>query len=138
MTRSALAPSVGTEREVRDIMTSGVVSIPTDASMRRVHETMVAHGVHAVLVIDRDSGLPVGWVTARGLLRWAGHVSRAHTAKQAINEPIHIISPSASVGDAIAMLLEADVSHLLVGRRNSAVPEGVVADIDIVRHDVRA
>ncbi|MEA2444867.1 MAG: hypothetical protein QOJ12_2159 [Thermoleophilales bacterium] len=132
-TRSMSTPPVSLDAEVRDIMTPGVVSIPSDASMRRVHETMLAHGLHAVLVVDRETGQPIGWVTARGLLRWAGRVGTVRTAKQAISEPVHTVSPSAPVRDAVAMLLSAEVSHLLVG--GAAMPEGVVADIDIVRID---
>jgi CBS domain-containing protein len=88
-----------------------------------------------VLVVDRQTGQPVGWVTARGLLRWAGRVGAVRTAKQAICEPAHTVSPSAPISDAIALLLSAEVSHLLVGRGGAAMPEGVVADIDVVRID---
>ena len=133
--RSMLTPRVPLDAEVRDIMTPGVVSIPSDASMRRVHETMLAHALHAVLVVDRETGQPIGWVTARGLLRWAGHVGTVHTAKQAICEAVHAVSPSAPTSDAIDMLLSAEVSHLVVGRGGAAMPEGVVADIDVVRID---
>jgi CBS domain-containing protein len=136
-TAAPFPSSITLEHEVRDVMTPGVVSIPADAPIRRVHETMLAHGTHAVLVVDRETGGPVGWVTARGLLRWAACVGTVTTAKQAISEPARTISPRASVREALAMLLDEDVSHLLVAHPRSRMPEGVVAEIDIVRIDGR-
>jgi hypothetical protein len=70
-------------------------------------------------------------------LRWAGRVGSVRTAKQAICEPVKTIGPSATIREALAMLLDEDVSHLLVAHRKSSMPEGVVADIDIVRLDGR-
>jgi CBS domain-containing protein len=121
------------ESEVREVMTHGVVSIPGDASLSDAHEALVAHHVHALLVTDRDTGAPLGWITARGLLLSAADRGGAHTAKQAINEPVHRISPSATLAKAVDVLLEKNASHLLVAPRESAMPEGVVSELDLVR-----
>jgi CBS domain-containing protein len=139
MTRAdyVFPPSRTLEGEVRDIMTPGVVSLPEDAGLRRVHEAMVKHNVHAVLVVERKTGHPLGWVTARGLLPWAGKVGAVRTARQAISEPIETISPSARINRAVELMIETGVSHLLVANRPTAMPEGVVSDMDVVRLDGR-
>jgi signal-transduction protein with cAMP-binding, CBS, and nucleotidyltransferase domain len=54
------------------------------------------------------------------------------TAREAISEPVVTVSPSAGIRDALVALLDENVSHVLVAHR-AAMPEGVVADIDIVR-----
>ena len=56
---------------VREIMAPGVLTISEDASPQQVHRTLAGHGVHSVLVVGRQEGRPLGWVTARGLLGWA-------------------------------------------------------------------
>ena len=119
--------------EVREIMRPGVISIPADASIRQAYGAIAAHEVHAVLVVDRKSGAPRGWVTASGLLQWALRGSHNHTAAQAICEPVHTVSPSAPVREAAELLLKPGVSHVLVAHRGDSVPEGVISDTDVVR-----
>jgi CBS domain-containing protein len=121
------------DREVRDVMTPGVVSIPSDASIGHVYGAIAAHEVHAVLVVDRKSSVPLGWVTAGGLLHWALRGAHNHTAGQAVCEPVHTVSPSATVREAAEILLRPGVSHVLVTHRGDSAPEGVVSDVDVVR-----
>ena len=121
------------ESEVRDVMTPGVVSIPESATLQHAHEAMVAHDVHALLVTEKSTGLPVGWITARGLLSWATSRTGSHTARQAVTEPVQRISPSATVRKAVELMLDADVSHVLVAARADAMPEGVLSEADVVR-----
>ena len=118
-------------REVREVMTPGVVSVPGDASLRQVYGALAAHGVHAVLVDDRKTGAPLGWISAQGLLHWAMKAGHQQTAHQAICEPIHTVSPSARVGEAVELLLQPGVSHVLVAHAGSATGEGVVSALDI-------
>jgi len=119
-------------REVREVMTPGVVSVPADASVKQVHAALVAHRVHAVLVVDRKSGAPVGWINAAGALR-ASLEGSAHTAGQAVCEPVHAISPSATCREAVQLLLEPGVTHLLVAHEHSGLGEGVLSDLDVLR-----
>jgi CBS domain-containing protein len=117
--------------EVREVMTPGVVSIPGDASLTQVYRALAAHRVHAVLVVDRKTGAALGWVTAAGLLRWGIEGSHQHTASQAVCEPVHTISPSATVRDAVTMLMKPGVSHVLVAHYGATSGEGVVSDLDV-------
>lgn len=119
------------ETPVREFMTPGVLTIAEDASLRHVYRAMVAHSVHAVLIVGRNEGRPLGWVTARALLAWVGRDQGLSSARDAITERAITIEPSASARDALNALCQGGTSHLIVGRPG-ATPEGVVSDLDLV------
>jgi CBS domain-containing protein len=120
------------ETPVRDFMTPGVLTIAEDASLRHVYRAMVAHSVHAVLVVGRSEGHPLGWVTARGLLGWIGGDQTLACARDAITERAVSIRAGATAKDAVKRLSQAGTSHLLVSGRSDATPEGVVSELDVV------
>jgi CBS domain-containing protein len=120
------------ETQVRDFMTPGVLTIAEDASLTHVYHAMVAHSVHAVLVVGRTEGKPLGWVTARGLLGWAGGDRGLASARDAITERPLTIEPSATAREALTALSQPGTSHLLVCRHEGVTPEGVVAALDLV------
>ena len=116
---------------VRAFMRPGVVSVGEDASLHQVQRAMVAHGVHAVLITA--AGGPIGWVTATGLLPWLEREPALYPARSAVSEKVAYIPPGASARDALHMLSEPDVGHLLVSPRTATSPQGVVSEIDLVR-----
>jgi CBS domain-containing protein len=120
------------EREVRELMTPGVVTIVEDATLGQVYRALRAHRVHALLVVGRQGGRPLGWVTARGLLAWLDRDETVACARDAVTEPAASIEPSASVREALVELLQPGATHLLVQRSPDVMPEGVIADIDLV------
>ncbi|MDX6650981.1 MAG: hypothetical protein QOJ97_2932 [Solirubrobacteraceae bacterium] len=118
--------------EVRDAMTPGVVSITETASIHQAHRALVAHGVHSILVMGRNDGKPLGWVTARGLL---GRVTKRDdicSVGEAITHPPASIQPSATVREAVIALQQPGISQLLVATRPDVLPEGVLSDLDVV------
>src|SRR4051794_35235208 len=82
-----LGAPVPMTREVREVMTPGVVTIVEDASVKQARRAIHAHRVHAVLVLGRERGRPLGWVTARGLLSWVDREESLAHARDAITEP---------------------------------------------------
>jgi CBS domain-containing protein len=127
-----LGAPVPLAREVREVMTPGAVTIVEDASVKQARRAMRAHAVHAVLVVGRDQGRPLGWVTARGLLSWVDRDESLAHARDAITEPPTPIEPSASVHEAIRKILQPGVTHLLVQRHPDRPPEGVVGERDLL------
>ena len=119
------------DREARDLMTPGVVTIAADASLDQVTKALQAHHVHAILVVSADDGMPLGWVTARGLLSWLSRDRAMATAKDAICEPVTPIEPSSDARAVLAALSLPNTTRLLVQRRPDAVPEGVITDYDL-------
>jgi CBS domain-containing protein len=120
------------ETPVREFMTPGVLTIAEDASLAQVYRAMVAHSVHAILVVGRTEGRPLGWVTTRGLLAWVGRERGLASASDAITERPFKIDPSSTAREAITALSQPGTSHLLVCRHEDASPEGVVSELDLV------
>ena len=117
---------------VSEIMTPGVVSLPEHVSLAEVCRALVRHHVHAVLIVDR-AGAARGFVTARGLLDRRASDLDIVPASRAVDEPVVEIDPSASPDEAAELLIERDVSHLLVVRGLGHPPEGVVTALDVLR-----
>jgi CBS domain-containing protein len=120
------------DAEVRDVMTPGVVTISENASLRRVYRALVAHGVHAVLVVGHSTGKPLGWVTARGLLSWLTREDTMASVRDAITHEPASIQPGATVREALTALEQPGVSQLIVAERPEVTPEGVVSDLDVI------
>ena len=119
------------EREVRDFMTPGCVTISDDVTVEQAAEALAVHRVHAVLVVGAANGTPLGWVTARGLLGWLGRDCSLHSARDAITEHVTAIEPQASVRAAVYALSLGGTTRLLVRRRPHSLPEGVITDFDL-------
>lgn len=113
-----------------DLMTPGVVAIPASASLRRVFDAIRVHRVHAVLV--HDDGAPLGWATCRALLRSATADLALHVARDAIDEPVVMLSPNAAAHEAIDRMVADGVGRVAVGHDPRELPEGVISDLDLV------
>ncbi|MEA2177125.1 MAG: hypothetical protein QOG77_422 [Solirubrobacteraceae bacterium] len=131
--RRGTTPGDRLDTPVRDIMRPGVIVLSDDASVLQAQRSLIAHGVHAVLVLERFSGRPVGWVTSRGLLHWCDRDASLTSARSAVTEPAVAIEPSASAQEALDTLDREGATRLLVSRQSDGLPEGVVADMDLLR-----
>jgi CBS domain-containing protein len=118
------------ELDVRDVMTRGVVAIADDATLDEAVDAMAAHRIHAVLVVRKRTGTPLGWITTRGLLGMLGADGQTPVTA-AISEEPKAIEPTASLRAAIYALSFLGVTRLLVRPRDAAEPEGVVTDYDL-------
>jgi CBS domain-containing protein len=121
------------EAPVASIMRHGVVSIAEDATLAGVAQAMGDHKVHAILVEERTTGRPLGWVKAETLLTWMNMSSSWAHAHEAITEPVVTIAPTATVRDAMASLSRHGTSRLLVCSEGGRAGEGVVTPLDVVR-----
>jgi len=132
--RSDARTSTGDHLEVpvAQIMTPGVLTIVEDASLRHALRAMYAHRVHAILVVGRTTGRPVGWITERSLLAWVGRDDSMALARSAVTEPPEVIAPHATAREALSALSRPGVTHLLVATGPTAAPEGVVSAFDLV------
>lgn len=130
--RGAGASAHPLEREARELMTPGVVTIVEDATLAQVYRALQAHGVHALLVVGRHGGRPLGWVTARGQLAWLDKDASLACARDAVTESPTAIEPGASGREALTALSQPGITHLLVQRSPDTLPEGVISDVDLV------
>ena len=120
------------DRTAEDVMTPGVVTISESASLRRTYRSLVAHRVHAVLVVGRTTGKPLGWVTARGLLNWVVRDDTVACARDAITHEPASIQPGEPIRHALTALEQPGISQLIVAERPDVAPEGVLSDLDVI------
>ena len=76
--------------------------------------------------------MPLGWVTTRGLLAWIDRDHALAVARDAITEPAVTIEPGATVREAVAKIARERVGRLLVSHTPEAMPEGVIAEFDLL------
>src|SRR5215210_8246400 len=107
---------------VRDLMRPGVIVLSEHASVAQAQRAMLAHGVHAVLVLEDGTGRPAGWVTSRGLLGWAARDVALACAREAVTEPPVAIEPSASAREALEAIDRTGAARLLVVRDGDGLP----------------
>jgi CBS domain-containing protein len=134
MTTTASSPTTQGvfDLPVRRVMRHGVVAVPDHASLDSVRHAMADHHVHAVLIENRTSGEPLGWVTAAMLLTWMNLEHGPTHAHQAMTERVVTVAPDAPVREAVAALSRPEVSHVLVRDAGDRVAQGVVTPLDIV------
>ena len=118
-------------QRVADVMSPGCVSVPADAPVATAVAALGAHDVHAVLVVDPKTCAPLGWITARGIVRGAAEGMQKGLAEGLIDEQVTAIDRNRSAKVARFALSLDGVSRLLVRSAGAAAPEGVVTERDI-------
>ncbi len=122
---------------VRDLMHPGLITCPPHTRLGEVAALLHRHHVHALIVADRD-GPPLGIITDFDLLagEWLSadpeslNVMRRLTAADLMSSPIESVEASLPVTSAVSILLEKEVSRLLVTENGQAV--GVISVSDFV------
>jgi len=124
---------------VVDAMHPGLVTCSPDASLRTVARMMATYRVHAVLVSAHGGerlpdGSPWGVVSDADLLRATDGVDLDEQAAGTIAAtPLVTVSSSDELGLATRLMVEHDVSHLLVLDPASGRPIGVLSTLDVAR-----
>ena len=120
-------------------MHPGLISCSLDTPLRGVARMMATYRVHAILVTAHgEEELPGGglWgiISDADLLRAAeeGNLD-AQTARTVAVTPVLTVASSDELGQAARLMLEHDVSHLVVIESHSGRPFGVISRLDIAR-----
>lgn len=111
--------------QIKDIMTTDVVSVPADSSIEDAARLMVSHGVSGLPVMDNDSHL-VGLVTEYDLISKQGNVVRDVMTRGIISS-----SPEADVEQVAAILANRRIRRVPVMDGNHLV--GIVSRSDFIR-----
>ena len=120
------------QHTVESAMTPVVVTVAEDATLHHVRHALSGHDVDALLVVGRINGMPLGWITATGLLAQLDAPPFTTRAVDLISEASNVIRPTDSWHHAAAMLSGAGVTHLLVARGDRSFA-GVVTARDLLR-----
>jgi CBS domain-containing protein len=122
---------------VRDLMHPGVLTCKPDAALGQVAVLLAQHHVHALIVADRD-GRPLGIISDFDLLagEWLSTdtesltTMKKLTASDLMSHPIDSVEASVSLADAVQVLIEKDISRLLV--TDNGKPVGIISLSDFV------
>ena len=107
-----------------DTMHPGVISCPPDTPLRTVARMMATYRVHAIIVMAHGEELPDGSM-------W-GVVSDADLVRVAQDANLDV-ETAGSVAATPALMVEHEVSHVVVVERHSLRPIGVVSTLDVAR-----
>lgn len=111
-------------------MRPGVVTCLPGDRLPRLAAIMVTHGIHAVVLAPLERAAPL-IVTDRALVRAALEQSDDARAADIAREPVAMLPSDAALGNAVAMMAEQYVAHLLATDPGSGTPAGVVSSFDL-------
>jgi len=121
---------------VVDAMHPGLITCRPEDPLRTVARLMATYRVHAVLVAGHDGADDEGWgvVSDVALLRAAdaGSIDEV-TAGSVAATPVRLIASSDELGAVARLMIEHDVSHVVVVERHSKRPIGVLSTLDVAR-----
>jgi CBS domain-containing protein len=131
---SYLTPSVD-KATVADVMRAGVMSCPPDLPATTAARMMATHHIHSVVVegihLDAVHGEELAWsvVSDMDLVRAARRGFEDLTVGEiGATEPV-MVEPTLALEEAMRLMDEHDVAHLIVADRGR--PVGVVSSLDI-------
>jgi len=128
---SYLAPSLE-HALVSDAMRPQILTCPPDASLREVARLMAAEHVHCAVVSDYD-GAERKWgvVSDKDLMRGAREDIDDRTASWAASSEFLSVSPDEPLERAVRMMLDHDVTHLVVVDAATDRAVGVLSTLDV-------
>jgi CBS domain-containing protein len=126
---SYLTPSFEHAR-VADAMRTGVITCPPDTSMESVARIMATNHVHAVVITGLAGGAPWGIVSDTDLLSVASDASERLAGSCATEDPV-MVKPSERLADAVELMRDRGVTHLVVGDPGSDHPIGILSTLDV-------
>jgi CBS domain-containing protein len=85
-----------------------------DTPLQRVRRAMSQHQVDAILVLDRDDGAPLRWVTRDGVIRKAERGRSDDKTGQAIADVVAHLKAHASFAQLRELVREPDVARVLI------------------------
>jgi CBS domain-containing protein len=120
-----------------DAMHPGMISCPPETSLRTVARMMATYRVHAIVVharSDEQGGEHWGVVGDADLIRVARDASLDEvTAEQIAASPVPVVMTIDPLERVIQLMVEHEVTHVIVIERRSGRPLGLISTLDIAR-----
>lgn len=118
---------------VRELMTAGVKSLPTDATLTTVMEALSTYRFGAMLITD-NNGRAAGVISKTDLaLTYKHGVSPSVAAHEVMSSPVHTCDADALLEDAIKKMILADIHRLFVHEGDVNTLIGVLSLTDAAR-----
>lgn len=118
---------------VRGVMTKDVKTIEATKTLQDAVKTMRDAKIGCVVVVGKDQ-TPVGMFTERDLVNKMadkGHGVLGTAMAQVMTKPLTIISPSATIWDAVTLMGRADIRRLPVVENGHLI--GILTERDVLR-----
>jgi CBS domain-containing protein len=129
-TRNPLTASALSGVTVLDAMRPGVVTCLPDDGLPKLAAIMVTHGIHAVVLAPLERAAPL-IVTDLELVRAALERGGAARAAEIAREPVAMLATGEPLVDAVALMAERYVAHLLATEPGFGAPAGILSSFDI-------
>jgi len=124
---------------VVDAMHPGVIACPFETPLRTVARMMATYRVHAIVVLAHEGdefpgGTLWGVVSDTDLLQASQDFDfDTGTAQALAATPALTIASREPLAQAVQLMIENEVSHLIVVERHSRRPIGVLSTLDVAR-----
>jgi CBS domain-containing protein len=115
-------------------MTVKVETIEPKKSLKHTLQKMVKQNIGSIVVVEGRS--PVGIVTERDISRYVARGTSLKTqVKKLMSSPLIIVSPSATIPEAMSKMLKHGIRRLPVIERGKLV--GIISQRDLLRWVLR-
>jgi CBS domain-containing protein len=129
ITRHSFAAPAFERAKVGDAMRLGVVSCPSDTSLREVARIMATYRIHSVVVAELPEGAPLGVISDIDVA--AGALTPDALAGTLARTEVLTVNPEDSLARAAQLMAEHDVSHLVVVQPHSRHAVGILSALDV-------
>jgi len=121
------------DKLVEDIMHRGVITCKTHTLLKEVVRIIADTDVHALVVIHYNEDV-AGIVSHMDLLRLYGQNLLDYKAEDVMTPKVITIAPTASIKEAVALMLDSSIGRVLVTEQT---PEGeravtVISTTDVI------
>jgi len=122
------------EKRVEDIMHRGVITCKTYTLLKEVVRIIADTDVHALVVIHDNEDV-AGIVSHMDLLRLYGQNLLNYKAEDVMRSKVIDIAPTATVKEAVALMLKHNIRRLLVTEETAQGKRaiGVISTTDVIR-----
>lgn len=130
-------PATGAPPSVREVMHTGVIEVPAQATIGEIAARMTERHIHCVVVsglaAGPDSLAEVGWgiVSDIDLMRAIATEREGASAGTIAATDAPVIGPDESVIRAAQLMAEHETAHLLVAADGDDYPLGIVSTLDV-------
>lgn len=122
---------------VSEAMHPGVITCPSDASLRTVARMMDAYRVHCIFVLYEPEETSSAFLSVVSDLDLAGGVMDGRlderTAGELAATPLVTIDADETLDRAAQLMVEHGIAHLIVMEAGTGIPAGVLSTLDLAR-----
>lgn len=118
--------------EVKEVMSSPVITVKEDENVTKVARTMTRRGIGSVVVVDKKRN-PLGMITEKDIVRRVAakglHPNKIKAGK-IMSKPLRTVDPTLAVKETAKRMKQAKVKRFAVMEAGKLV--GIVTGTDIV------